>query len=84
MFSIWLVIAIIIFAVSSYAIGRVSETDGDVVSGMFTAAFFGSLLWPLLVTLLIVVGPFYIPYKLGTVHHKKAVERAKAQKTTKK
>lgn len=72
---LWLIIAVIIFAVSMYLIGRYLADENEQGAIVFTAIV-GSLLWPLLLAAAIVFGPFFGLYFLGT----KRAEKAKKDK----
>lgn len=63
MFWLWLIVAILLIAVGSYALGR-NDYDVDVV-GMFWIIFIASLLWPAVLLAIMVVGPFLGLYWLG-------------------
>lgn len=63
MFWLWLIIAIVLIAIGSYALGR-NDFDGDVV-GIFWIIFIASLLWPAVLLAAMVVGPFWGLYWLG-------------------
>ena len=80
MFWFWLIIAIIIFAVSMYLIGRYLADEVEFLGGFITAAVFGSLFWPVIVVAAIVLGPFFGLYYLGA----RRAEKAKENKNTKK
>ena len=77
MFWLWLIVAIVLFAVFTYNIGRFDLGDGDPV-GLFWISFFASLLWPLVLTAVIIVGPFYGLYWLGDRAREKRMAAAKA------
>lgn len=64
MFWLWLIVAIVLFAVATYSIGRFDLDDGDPV-GLFWISFFASLFWPIVLIAVIIVGPFYGLYWLG-------------------
>jgi chromate transport protein ChrA len=64
MFWLWLIFAILFIAVGSYIIGRL-DIDVDEKLGIFWATFIGSLLWPLVLTAVIIVGPFFGLFWLG-------------------
>ena len=76
---LWLIIAIIIFAVSMYIIGRYFSDDQDVGGFIFTATL-GSVAWPLILAVVVVFGPFFGLFYLGA----KRAEKAKENKNTKK
>lgn len=60
---IWIIVAVIIFAVAMYALGRWPTADEKLgfipVIGVLSAA------WPLLLAIVIVVGPFAGLFYLG-------------------
>ena len=76
MFWLWLIVAIILFAVSTYSIGRFDLGDGDPV-GMFWLGFLGSLLWPLVLLAVSIAGPFFGLFWLGDHKRQKLEEAAK-------
>ena len=76
---LWLIIAIITFAVSMYIIGRHFSDDQD-VGGFIFAATLGSVAWPLILAVVVVFGPFFGLFYLGA----KRAEKAKENKNTKK
>ena len=71
MFTLWLIVAIILFAIGSYCIGRFDLDDGDLAS-LFWLSFFGALLWPLVLTAAVIVGPFFGLFWLGDRKREKA------------
>ena len=72
---LWLIIAIIFFAVSMYLIGRFLSDEPDVNSIMWVAGF-ASILWPLVLTAAIVIGPFFGLFYLGAKRAEKAKEKS--------
>lgn len=64
MFWLWLIIAIVLFAVSTYCIGRF-DLDGGDPAGLLWVCFLGSLGWPLVLTAVILAGPFFGLFWLG-------------------
>ena len=72
---LWLIIAIIIFAVSMYLIGRYLADESE-VGGFITAAVIGSLLWPVIVVAAIVLGPFFGLFYVGAKRAEKAKEKS--------
>ena len=64
MFWLWLIVAIVLFAVATYSIGRFDLDGGDPV-GLLWLCFIGSLLWPLVLTAVIIAGPFVGLFWLG-------------------
>jgi hypothetical protein len=64
MFWLWLIVFIVMFAAATYNIGRFDLGDGD-PGGLFWSSFLGCLLWPIVLTVVIIVGPFYGLYWLG-------------------
>lgn len=72
---LWLIIAIIIFAVSMYLIGRYAADEPDANSLMWVAGF-ASILWPLVLTAIIIFGPFAGLYYIGAKRAEKAKEKS--------
>ena len=64
MFSIWLIVAIVLFAVSTYCIGRF-DLDGGDPANLLWVCFLGSLLWPLVLIAVVIAGPFFGLFWLG-------------------
>ena len=60
---LWLIIAIILLAVGLYILGRFDF--GNDMAGVFWCIFLGSLFWPLVLTAVIIFGPFVGLYVLG-------------------
>ena len=76
MFWLWLIVAIAIISVGMYVLG-VLDWDEDQKVGLFWAMFFGALLWPLVLTAAVIVGPFAGIFWLGDRKRKKAKQAAK-------
>lgn len=76
MFWLWLIIAIVIFAVATYCIGRFDLDDGD-PAGLLWVCFIGSLLWPLVLVVVVIGGPFVGLFWLGDRKRQKLKEAAK-------
>ena len=76
MFWLWLIVAILLIAGGMYVLG-VLDWDEDQKLGLFWAIFIGSLLWPLVLTATVIVGPFAGIFWLGDRKRKKAKEAAK-------
>ena len=64
MFWLWLIVAIVLFGVSTYCIGRFDLDGGDPV-GLLWLSFAGSLVWPLVLAAAVVMGPFFGLFWLG-------------------
>jgi chromate transport protein ChrA len=64
MFWLWLIVAIVFIAIGSYVNGRL-DIDVDEKLGIFWMVFIGSLLWPLVLTAVIIIGPFFGLFWLG-------------------
>ena len=64
MFWLWLIIAIVLFAVATYSIGRFDLDEGDPV-GLMWLCFIGSLTWPVVLAAVIIIGPFFGLFWLG-------------------
>jgi chromate transport protein ChrA len=73
---LWLIVAILFIAVGIYVLGTLDWDDGEKL-GLFWAIFFGSLLWPFVLALAIVAGPFAGLFWLGDR------KRRKKEKSTK-
>lgn len=69
---LWLIITIILFAVSMYLIGRYAADEPHLMA----ATFVGSLLWPLVLTAIIIFGPFAGLYYIGAKRAEKAKEKS--------
>lgn len=86
---IWGIVAVILFAFSSYSIGRGSTADAadnaenDDTGGIFFIAFCISFFWPIILALLTVFGPFYLLYKMGVNKTKKEAEKKQIWETLK-
>ena len=61
---LWLIIAVVLFAVSTYCIGRF-DLDGGDPAGLLWLSFICSLLWPLALGIVVVAGPFAGLFWLG-------------------
>jgi multisubunit Na+/H+ antiporter MnhC subunit len=66
---IWLIVAIILLAAGLYVFGRFDF--GDDTFGLFWCVILGSLLWPLVLTAIVIFGPFVGVYALGVRHRNK-------------
>jgi hypothetical protein len=66
---IWLIVAIILLAVGLYILGRFDF--GDDAFGLFWCVFLGSWLWPLVLTAIVIFGPFVGLYVLGVRQREK-------------
>jgi hypothetical protein len=64
MFGLWLIFAILFVAIGSYVIGRL-DMDLDDKIGLFWALFIGSLMWPVVLAAVIIIGPFFGLFWLG-------------------
>lgn len=72
---LWLIIAVIIFAVSMYLIGRYLSDEND-QGAIFGAAVVVSFAWPLVVTAIIIFGPFVGLYYIGAKRAEKTKEKS--------
>lgn len=77
MFWLWLIIAILCIAIGSYVSGRL-DIDVDEKLGIFWFIFIGSLAWPLVLTAVIIIGPFFGLFWLGD----RKREKLKKEKST--
>ena len=64
MFWSWLIVAILIIAIGAYVMGALSW-DEDVKVGVSWVILFGALLWPLVLTAVVIVSPFVGLFWLG-------------------
>ena len=62
MFTLWLIVAIALFAISAYCIGRFVLNDPV---GSLWLCFIGSLVWPLVLAASVLAGPFIGLFWLG-------------------
>jgi len=74
---LWLIVAIVLFAVSTYCIGRF-DLDGGDPAGLLWLSFICSLLWPLALGIVVVAGPFAGLFWLGD----RKREKLKKEKST--
>jgi hypothetical protein len=74
---LWLIIAVVLFAVSTYCIGRL-DLDGGDPAGLLWLSFICSLLWPIVLAVVIVGGPFAGLFWLGD----RKREKLKKEKST--
>ena len=70
MFWLWLIVAVVLFAVGSYCIGRFDIGDGEAAGPLWTCLL-GSLLWPGVLTAIIIGVPFIGLFWLGERKRKK-------------
>ena len=63
MFWLWLIVTCVLIGVGSYVIGMIDGPDDRI--GLFWVVFIGSWLWPLVLTAIIIFGPFYGLFWLG-------------------
>jgi chromate transport protein ChrA len=61
---LWLIVAILLIAIGMYVLGTL-DWDEDQKVGLFWAIFIGSLLWPLVLGIVVVAGPFAGLFWLG-------------------
>jgi chromate transport protein ChrA len=76
MFALWLIIAIVLFGVSTYCIGRF-DLDGGDPAGLLWLSFICSLLWPLVLIAVVIGGPFVGLFWLGDRKREKLKAAAK-------
>jgi chromate transport protein ChrA len=62
--SLWLIVAILLFAVGMYVLGTLDWNEDQKV-GLFWVIFICSLLWPLALGIVVVAGPFAGLFWLG-------------------
>lgn len=73
MFWLWLIVAVILMGVGSYVIGVIDGPDDRI--GLFWVLLFGSMLWPLVLTAIIIFGPFFGLFWLGVFAREKRKEK---------
>ena len=67
---LWLIVAVVLFAVGSYCIGRFDIGDGEAAGPLWTCLL-GSLLWPGVLAAVVIAGPFIGLFRLGERKRKK-------------
>jgi hypothetical protein len=70
---LWFIIAIVLFAVGVYALGRWDTNEEKVP--LFWVIGFASLLWPFVLAAVIIFGPFVGLYFLGEYQREKKAEK---------
>lgn len=75
MWTLWLIVFMLLFAISMYIIGRLEGGNEDDKFTLSGTAFVGSLLWPIVLTAVIIFGPFIGMYLLGERHREKRKEK---------
>jgi len=78
MFWLWLIIVCVLMGIGSYVIGVIDGPDDRI--GLFWVVFAGSLLWPLVLTAIIIFGPFYGLFWLGDRAREKRKEKSSVNK----
>ena len=76
MFWLWLIVALLIIAIGSYRVGML-DWDEDQKLNLFWCIAIGSLVWPVVLALVIIVGPFIGLYCLGDRRLRQLEEAAK-------
>lgn len=76
MFWLWLIVALLIIAIGSYRVGMLDWDEDQKVNLLWCIAI-GSLVWPLVLALVIIVGPFIGLYWLGDRRRRQLEEAAK-------
>ncbi|CAB4143362.1 hypothetical protein UFOVP447_129 [uncultured Caudovirales phage] len=71
---IWFIVAVLLFGFLVYKLGGWDTNDDKV--GLVGVIFFGALLWPFILAVAIVVGPFVGLYLLGERQRKKKQEKS--------
>jgi hypothetical protein len=80
MWTLWLIVSALLFAISMYILGRLGGGNEDDKMIAFWIALFGSLLWPTVLAAVIIFGPFYGLFWLGDYHREKRKEKSSANK----
>jgi uncharacterized BrkB/YihY/UPF0761 family membrane protein len=76
MFTLWLIVAVVLFGVSSYCIGRFDpDAHGD-PSSLLWIGFFGSIFWPGVLLIVVICTPFIGLFWLGDRARQKKREAA--------
>jgi uncharacterized membrane protein len=73
---LWMIVSVLLFAAGSYILGTLDVNEDDKI-GLMGVAFFGALLWPLILAIVIVVGPFVGLFWLGQRKRKQKEESTK-------
>lgn len=68
---LWLIVAIVLFAISTYCVGRFDLGDSDPSSLLWTC-FLGCLFWPAVLAAAVLLGPFFGLFWLGDRRREKA------------
>jgi hypothetical protein len=76
MFWLWLIVALLLIAIGSYVVGAL-DWDEDQKVGLFWCIALGSLIWPVMLALAIIIGPFAGLFWLGDRKRRKREEAAK-------
>lgn len=84
MVAIWIIVAIILFGVLTYIIGRTADPKSHDLGAIIFVAGMGSVLWPVVLIAALILGPFIIPYQLGVRNRAKALEKETMWNTLKK
>ena len=74
---LWLIIAVVFFAIGTYCIGRFDIGNGDPF-GPIWVCLIGSLVWPFVLAAVIIGGPFIGLFWLGD----RKREKLKKEKST--
>jgi ABC-type microcin C transport system permease subunit YejB len=62
---LWFIVAVVFFAIAVYTIGRSNEILDTERGSFLMMGFVGSFLWPIVLTVVIVGGPFFGLFWLG-------------------
>lgn len=62
---LWLIVAFLFFAIGVFALGY-ADLNEDEKIGIFWVGFIASLCWPVVLTAVIMFGPFFGLFWLGT------------------
>jgi hypothetical protein len=79
MLGLWLIVAVVLFAIAVYTIARSTEISVSEREGFLMTGFAGSLLWPGVLTVVIVGVPFFGLFWLGDRKRREQLEKKKVK-----
>jgi hypothetical protein len=75
MLGLWLIGSVVFFAIAVYTIGRSDKIWDGERFGFLMFGFVGSLFWPGVLTVIIIVGPFFGLFWLGNRKRREQLEK---------